>query len=500
MNSVNREVLLQEYAEANRRPLQMKINNEDVIIPAEYIQVGSNEEIQKNFLRDYFDEQKKEWNRYKQAGVQPRKIEMNGAVYVVPFKLRDSKRKDTEVVELVLRRAKAKYNKAISLTRKLNRAFPNRKYRVEIAGEHVKNMEAAYNRYLLAKYKQNAKVAAVKAIELVASGARFIAGKNPPFELGEIGRAAKKLAVGSLIVGTAAVGLYGTYRFVKEKQNKKAEMEELAELAAEFGDEAVSQADYRQAEKEIKDQKAPVAKKDTKKKDLFKVGPKPAKIEKFNRSEAEKSRLFKRYMNDIFASEGGYADKTIDQPTNMGIIQSTLDVYRKRYPNEAAKFKFPKTVKSLKKKHAMEVYRKLYFDQYKIGDYRNESIGMLVYDIYVNHTPSTAKQFIDQALKAARKAGAEVDLPQSTNDRVAIINSLAVHPKGEAAFYEQIMKERRFHMYKNTTLKVKKGEIKESRFAAGLRNRANKYNDRYVATGFQEKNNIIQLAMSEKHR
>ena len=55
-------------------------------------------------------------------------------------------------------------------------------------------------------------------------------------------------------------------------------------------------------------------------------------------------------------------------------------------------------------------------------------------------------------------------------------------------------------MYKNTTLKVKKGEIKESRFAAGLRNRANKYNDRYVATGFQEKNNIIQLAMSEKHR
>ena len=32
MNSANRQKLLQEYADQNRRPLQMKINNEAVII------------------------------------------------------------------------------------------------------------------------------------------------------------------------------------------------------------------------------------------------------------------------------------------------------------------------------------------------------------------------------------------------------------------------------------------------------------------------------------
>ena len=104
----------------------------------------------------------------------------------------------------------------------------------------------------------------------------------------------------------------------------------------------------------------------------------------------------------IFESEGGYADETIDQPTNMGIIQPTLDSYRKRFPKEAARLKFPQKVKELKRSQAMQIYHRLYFDQYKIGDYRNESIGQLVFDIYVNHTPQTAKEFIDQALKAAR--------------------------------------------------------------------------------------------------
>ena len=65
MNSANREQLLAEYARYNRRPLQMKINNEAVIIPVEYALSGSIEDIQKKFLTDYFDEQKKECERYK---------------------------------------------------------------------------------------------------------------------------------------------------------------------------------------------------------------------------------------------------------------------------------------------------------------------------------------------------------------------------------------------------------------------------------------------------
>ena len=138
MNSANRQKLLQEYADQNRRPLQMKINNEAVIIPVEYTLSGSAEEIQKNFLADYFDQQKDERRKYKEAGIAPRQIEMNGAVYVVPFKLRNVERRDTQIVELVLRRAQAKYNRAVSLTRKLDRIYPERKYTVEVAGEECR--------------------------------------------------------------------------------------------------------------------------------------------------------------------------------------------------------------------------------------------------------------------------------------------------------------------------------------------------------------------------
>ena len=76
-------------------------------------------------------------------------IEFNGAKYVVPYQLRDSDRKDTDIVGLVLRKAKAKYNRAISLTRKMARAYPERGYTVEVAGDHVANLRAGYNRYLI---------------------------------------------------------------------------------------------------------------------------------------------------------------------------------------------------------------------------------------------------------------------------------------------------------------------------------------------------------------
>ncbi len=69
MNSANREQLLAEYARYNRRPLQMRINNEAVIIPVEYALSGSIEDIQKKFLTDYFDEQKKNASDINEPGL-----------------------------------------------------------------------------------------------------------------------------------------------------------------------------------------------------------------------------------------------------------------------------------------------------------------------------------------------------------------------------------------------------------------------------------------------
>ena len=222
MNSANRQKLLQEYADQNRRPLQMKINNEAVIIPVEYTLSGSAEEIQKNFLADYFDQQKDERRKYKEAGIAPRQIEMNGAVYVVPFKLRNVERRDTQIVELVLRRAQAKYNRAVSLTRKLDRIYPERKYTVEVAGEHVKRMQAAYNRYLVGKFKAQGKAALFKAGEMLAGGFRSLSQNvRSPFDLASLERCGRKIAMGSLLTLGIGLSSYGLYHSVRDKPADK---------------------------------------------------------------------------------------------------------------------------------------------------------------------------------------------------------------------------------------------------------------------------------------
>jgi len=474
MNSANRQQLLSEYADYNRKPMQMKINNQTVIIPVEYTFSGSTEEIHKRFLFDYFDEQKKEYRRYKKAGVSPRLIKFSRGTFVVPYRLRNSERKDTDVIDLIFRRAKAKYNRAVSLTRKMSRAYPERKYTVEVASEHVDNLRAGYNRYLIEKGLDMAKAAAAKAAEMILEGGRLVKGELSSFQAGTLKKAARKTAVSLLIGSAVALGTYGVSQLSK-KLGKDGETKDKLWQPGVQPDEDI-----------------PVLTAEN-------LKYQPKEIADFSRSNIEKDRLFNKYMKEIFESEGGYADKTIDQPTNMGIIQPTLNVYRERFSEDAKRMKFPKTVKHLKKNQAEEIYRQLYFNQYGIGNYRNESIGMLVFDLYVNHEPKTVKKFIDQALKAAKKQGAKVKLPSNTGERVAVINSLATQPRAEAVFYAQILKERRFHMYQNTVAKAEK-EGKKSRFANGLMNRANKYNERYISTGRQEQSMEFCLAMKNERQ
>lgn len=131
----------------------------------------------------------------------------------------------------------------------------------------------------------------------------------------------------------------------------------------------------------------------------------------------------------------------------MGIIQKTLDNFVANNPQTAKAYKFPKTVKELKRSQAEIIYKRDYFDHYKIGDYRNQSIGLMMLDMYVNHTPKTVKRFVQQAAKAAIKAGAEeLKVPRTPEEFVTAANSLAHTPEYEGVFYKQLCLERNHHM------------------------------------------------------
>ena len=530
MKKINEEKLLQEYVKLKKKPEVILINHQKILIPVEYTLKSTKEEILRAFLRDYLDVQKKDIAKYAKNNLPVEKISWNGMPFVVPFHFRGKNYRDTEIVDYVLERAQAKFEHAVTLTRKMDRAFPERKYTVEIAQEHVDALQNAYDDYLMQKRREKISQAAIKVSDFILSGFRFMKKQKSPFAKSKLNNAARKVVFASLWTGGAVWGISSlqkenhdtdTQNFDKTVLNnapaendisvKTASSElfkEMYDVILEVGKDVKHNIQKNQNKDEnftetpssenIKSEKKSVTKKSSEaaKASSKKVSEKNEtensssqkfKISKnFKRSEAEKTRLFNKYMKDIFASEGGYADKTIDQPTNMGIIQPTLNSFLKKYPDLAKKNGFPKTVKGLKKRHALLVYRKLYFDFYKIGDYRNESIGMFIYDMYVNHTTASVELFVHQALKAARKAGADISLPKDFREQVAIVNSLALNPKAEKAFYNQLIIERRFFMYKNTTLKVKKGQIPESRFAQGLRNRVNKYEKKYVSTQVQE--------------
>lgn len=460
--------LLNEYADKGLSPIKIKINNDELVVPVEYALNGK--DMQKSFLRDYFDLQKKELDRYKAENIKPKTVELNGVSYIVPFKWRNRQYKDTQVVEFVLKKAKAKYYRAIALTDKLDKIYPERKYTVEVGAEHVDDMKKAYNHYLLNKCVDKSKYPFLKAWEMISSSGRLMKGKNSAFDRDKLKRSLKRATIGGLIIGGA---VFAEIKILSALEKNK--IQDKKEVKSNSSKEDLQKVFDLTMHGDFADLA-----------EFVEINEKEKLANKM-RSEDEKTKLFNRFVNDVFENEGGYGDeKTIDQPTNMGIIQPTLNAFIERYPDLAEKHNFDKNLKNLIKDQAKLIYRKLYFDEYKIGDYKNESIGLLLFDAYVNHSPETVRKFIGQALKAAQTAGADVNLPSSSREIVNVVNSLSNNQKAEVAFYNEILETRLEHMLKKTNNGT-------SRLAQGLQNRVSKYEGRFIPTSLQGK----KLAMSK---
>ena len=80
-------------------------------------------------------------------------------------------------------------------------------------------------------------------------------------------------------------------------------------------------------------------------------------------------------------NEGGYVDDPdlIDQPTNIGITQPTLNKYNADHPN----FNFPETVKDLSPEQVQQIYADDYYGARRIGEIKNERIATAIFDMGV---------------------------------------------------------------------------------------------------------------------
>lgn len=91
---------------------------------------------------------------------------------------------------------------------------------------------------------------------------------------------------------------------------------------------------------------------------------------------------FEQAYNKLKEPEGDYTDGTDqfnDEPTNMGIKQSTLDRYANKHPEK----KFPTDVKYLTAAQAKEIYKNEYWNNTKIPRIKNDRMRDAVFDMNV---------------------------------------------------------------------------------------------------------------------
>ena len=91
---------------------------------------------------------------------------------------------------------------------------------------------------------------------------------------------------------------------------------------------------------------------------------------------------FEQAYNKLQEPEGGYTDgkdQVDDEPTNMGIKQSTLDRYANKHPDK----NFPADVKYLTAAQAKEIYKNEYWNNTKIPRIKNDRIRDAVFDMNV---------------------------------------------------------------------------------------------------------------------
>lgn len=117
-----------------------------------------------------------------------------------------------------------------------------------------------------------------------------------------------------------------------------------------------------------------------------------------NDKDACKEEIFQRVIKKTLKEEGGYEYRKnrIEMPTNMGIRQDTLDRFKKRHPNLS--LNYPNDVKDISKDQAIQIYKKDYFEPYKIGDIKHKYLQETIFDSFVNHSPKAPAMWIQQAI------------------------------------------------------------------------------------------------------
>ena len=112
-------------------------------------------------------------------------------------------------------------------------------------------------------------------------------------------------------------------------------------------------------------------------------------------------------IHKTMAEEGGYIDdpNRIDQPTNSGITQPTLNKYNQIHPEA----EFPENVRELTGQQAEQIYTELYYNDRNIGNINNPRIAHAIFDMGVMSNYSNVGRMVQNTINETQGITLAVD-------------------------------------------------------------------------------------------
>ena len=173
--------------------------------------------------------------------------------------------------------------------------------------------------------------------------------------------------------------------------------------------------------------------------------------------DERRARIVRKGMKN----EGGYVDdpRKIDQPTNIGVTQPTLNKYNADHPN----FNFPEKVKDLSPEQVQQIYNEDYYDERRIGEIENERIATAIFDMGLMSNFTNVGKMVQETLNNSIGENLAVD-GKMGNDTIAALNSI---PDDNLDKFMNDLKENR--------LEYLQGLSDWEKYGDGWANRTNKY-------------------------
>lgn len=171
---------------------------------------------------------------------------------------------------------------------------------------------------------------------------------------------------------------------------------------------------------------------------------------------------YQRFRRRVSIEEGGYNDNpaTIDRPTNRGIIQNTLDGFRRDYSRYAKGF--PENIRDLTPELTDTIYYNAFYQRNRIPQIEHDNVAYTMYDYIVNHSPQEPIKVLQQAINAYSEEQIQVDGVLGSGT-IAALNRLTRNPEKARQINDYIVNYRLNEFHDKSKQYQKKFKGLESR-------------------------------------